>query len=383
MNSDPRLGLPSASKLERVYRCAGSHALEQKVAADKPEQEEEPDELRDSGIRIHRARETGNTLELSAKEHDTYQSSLAYEAKLLEKWKETWGFRDDEVVEGPRELRLYLHNHNLDPVGSGQLDVHYIARKEFAICIDWKTGFCTNLIGATGNYQLRMQAVLLWLEHPELKNIRVAFAKPLFDKAHLDYCDYSEQDLKFSHDSIILALWWATQADAQRVPGQHCRYCNAKAHCPESLAYSLLPSVIVKGVLEGKKPAEAVTEVALEDLGRVWEAGATIRKILDEVSDRLKGLDDATLEKVGITHGKGRELLEWTNPHGVFQFLTEKEMWSDKEVWGAFEPVLGRLAALQAKYSGLPEKECPKVVKEALRAFWEAKASSPILKRIK
>ena len=60
-----RLDLPSASKFERLAACPGSRALEDAIPP-QPQQviADAKDDLAESGTIIHRARETGNTLEL-------------------------------------------------------------------------------------------------------------------------------------------------------------------------------------------------------------------------------------------------------------------------------------------------------------------------------
>lgn len=376
--NDPRSGLPSASKLERIQHCPGSHLFEKRLK-DLPT---DPDEMAEQGVRVHLARETGNTLELNAEEFELYQSGLRYEQRLLEKWKSTWGFADDEVKEGPRELRLWIHDYTLNPVGSGQLDVHFLCRN-YAHIIDWKVGFLNHLAGATGNHQLRMQAVLLWLEHPHLENIRVAFAKPRFEKSELDYADYTPIDLQYSLDSILLALWWATQPDAPRSAGLHCRYCPAKAHCPEALAFSLLPSAIAKGTISGKKPSEAVTEVTGDDLYRLWEGGSTIRAILDAVKDRLLSFTDAQLGELALMRGPGRKTIQWNDVRAAFEFLRDEKHWSEEELWRALEFGLSKLGILAQKEMGVGEKYANQEVKELLKKFIEIKEGEATIKKLR
>jgi hypothetical protein len=374
--NDPRIGLPSASKLERVAACPGSHAMEERVKDDAPD---DSTEITEVGLRVHKARETSNTLELNPEEFELYQSGLRYEERLLEKWKSTWGFKDDDVKQGPNELRLWIHNHNLDPVGSGQLDVHFLCR-EYAHIIDWKVGFLNHLVGATGNYQLRMQAVLLWLEHPHLKNIRVAFAKPRYEESELDFVDYSEMDLHYSYESIILAIWWATQPDAVRSPGLHCRYCKAKSFCPQAVAFALLPSTIASGILSGKKAGVAVEAVTPDDLARIWEASSTIESILKAVKDRLKSFSDEELAALGIRRGKGRETLTWKDVEGAFGLLKEKG-WNEMELWMCLEFGLGKLGKLAEKYMGVGEKYANGEVKQLLAQFIEIGEGEKILRK--
>lgn len=376
---DPREGLPSASKLERICACPGSEALCRTVP---PEVEElgDDDDLAARGTRIHKARETGNTLPLDPEEVRLYENGLKCEAKLLEKWKETFGLT--EVREGPRELRLWLHDLSYEPIGSGQLDVHFLAAKR-AIVIDWKSLYCTNLVGARGNWQLRAQAVLLWLEMPGLEEIRVAFAKPMYEKAPLDFCDYTAQDLKYSHESILYQLWWATQPDAGRHPGKHCRYCPAlNGYCPEALAYSLLPSVIGKQVF-GKRSMQAdVSEVAPADLLKLWRMGPIIRKTLDGVSKRLKSMTEQELTDLGLVLGDGRKNQNITGVKACFEFLRDTKGWPEADVWACLAFVNGKIKEHMELREGMSEKQSGEWLKETLKEFITVTETDKIIKEL-
>lgn len=379
MNDEPRLGLPSASVFEILAECNGQQQLLKSLPPETiAEQKDIEDPLRDRGLRIHKARETGNTLELTLEETELYQSGLRYETRLLEKWKET--FVIEKIQEGPRELRLWLHEPgNLDPICSGQLDVHFISGNRAHI-IDWKTGFLSHLVGAPGNWQLRLQAVLLKWEYPQLTDIRVAFAKPMYEKSELDFADYSEMDLKYSHDAIIYLLWMSTQLDAPRRAGVHCRWCPCKTHCPEAFAYALLPSAYAK--LE-KKKIEPKDEVTPQDLYRLWEAGSAIRSILDAVVDRLKTWTDEELATIGIARGKPTPVLEWTDVKGAFEFLLNEKSWNEEGLWKCLSFVLGNLEQQIQREMSVGESEANEKVKKLLENFYTVKEGARRLKKLR
>jgi len=380
MSEDPRLGLPSASKLEIVCECPGSENLVKKIGGQFEEITYEEDiTLTNRGIRIHKARETGDTTELDPEDFRLYQNGLVYETKLLEKWRSTFAL--PEPKEGQRELRLYLHDRNGEVAGSGQLDVHFISNT-FAHIIDWKTGFCSNLTGAKGNWQLRMQAVLLWLDHPHITDIRVAFAKPMMESGYLDFCDYSEADLMFSFNSILFQLWWSTQADAWRRAGAHCRWCPARnGHCPEALAYALLPSVIVKNVFSKKGVPAAVNEVTPQDLYAVWRKGAIIRNILDGVTSHLKRLPEELLTELGLRLAPGRETPEITKIKEAMEVLQVSHGWPPEVIYGSLKFVTGRMAEY-LMLKGMDEKSAKAWISETMAPFIELKVSEKILKEI-
>jgi hypothetical protein len=90
------------------------------------------------GTRIHAARETENTLNLSTDELQAYQSGLKLERGLVLDWAAEFGI--ESYAEGPREARWWLHNPvNLSPMLSGKLDVHYISNDGKRMLVaDWK-----------------------------------------------------------------------------------------------------------------------------------------------------------------------------------------------------------------------------------------------------
>lgn len=373
-DNDPRLGLPSASKMERVCACAGSENLIKTIPADKLLAEEKPDDLAERGTRLHKARETGVTLDLDDEETGIYEAGLEYEAKQVAKWKATYGLKDEDVVEGERELRLYMHDPStMRPVGSGQLDVHFHTRDwRFALVNDWKSGFLTHLTGAVGNWQLRFQGVLLWLEHPELEYCRVSFTKALFKKSKLDYADYSQMDLKYAWDSLMFHLWESRQEDAKRAAGHWCRWCPARAWCPQAAALAFLPKKLVNQTLIGEDAAKAVQadDVSLATLRFLWEESSVIRAILDAVSDRLKGMTDEELSKVSLKHGEPRVLTPITDTRGAYLFLSKVQGWPDIDIWQALEFSNGKVEEIaKREKGGISKKAAALWRKEAMKDF--------------
>ena len=369
MIDSERLDLPSASN-SAFWGCAGQRNMVKRLPPEAFKRD--PDPLAQRGDRIHKAMETGNTLELDEEETEIYQSGLAYVQKLVEKWTSTFGYGPQDYFEGPREERLWLHDAStLDPIASGKLDLHFMSRTEtHALVIDTKTGFCSNLVGARGNSQLRLQAVLLKNEHPKLEHIRVAFAKPLFNHAQIDYCDYEEADLKHSLDSVLMHLWWSGQPDAKRTPDTHCRYCAARGgFCPQAAAYAMLPTVIASEVLIGEKPVAVVEKLEMKDLYELWESSSTVRGILEAVNDRLKKMTDAELATIDLTHGKGKERHVVTDVHGAFEHLQKLYGYEEKELWPLLDFVNGRLAARAQEKKAINKKEAAAWVKEVLAEF--------------
>ena len=379
--ADERAGLPSASKFERLAACPGSRNMEASVPdVVKKAIEEEKDELRDSGTRVHRARELGNTMELDEEEVKLYEQGLKCEQEQVEKWQKTRAL--PAYTEGPREERLWLHDRTtLAPILSAKLDVHYLSG-EYALVLDWKRGFCTSLVGSTGNWQLRVQALLLKQEHPELKLIRVGFVKPMF-KA-LDFTDYNEQDLQYCYDSILLTLWWSTQPDAQRVPGRQCLYCPAKAYCPEAGAYSMLPTVIAKRVQNSNLMPwpMMVDAMSPEDLYKVWEMSSIVDKITESVKKRLKGMPKEQLALLGLElPEKGAKNDSFFNVPGAFSRLSQTFLADD--ILAAMNFQKANLTDLVMRDKGLSKETAEQWWDSHLDEFIKRDFKEPSLRRAK
>ncbi len=389
---DPeRLDLLSASQLEIVAECPGMINLKATIPKEQLEatRSEDDDEWAKRGTRIHDAFETSNTLNLDPEEFKTYMTGLSYSESIKQKWIQDKALDPAKVVEGPRELRVWAYKPYDFPnlLGSGKLDRHWVYQDADRCCLliqDYKAGFNPNLPPSNRSWQLAFQAVLLWKEeYDKVTDARVAYVKAKDKCESGDFCDYGEMDLKYRWDAIVFAGWMSTQPDAPRHAGKHCRWCPAKAFCPEAAAYCLLPVVMAKGVMEGKKPVQSVDEITPDDLYRLWDGSGTIKAILDAVKARLKSFPAEELAKIGIREGAGRKTMEWFNTKGAFELLRDKEAWPEEAIWNALEFKLGRLVEVAAKLSGVDEDEASKMVKELLQEFYTMKEGEKILRHAK
>lgn len=381
-NQSERGNLPSASKLERIVACPGSIALENTLPEKEREIIDVPDEQAECGIRIHKARETGNVLELTEEELETYKRGLKFENDLLIAWKDAYGIhRQDEH----KEERIWLFDRDLNTLASGRLDVFYLNLPDDALCIDWKSGYATNLVPSARNFQLRLQAVLLWQEYG-VKRVRVAFDKPKVKWENTDYCDYSESDLQYALQQIEFYLWQSRQEDAPRRAGAWCRYCPCQAFCREAAAYSMLPSVIAGKALaiESKEDAEkAVAVMTLPDLFKIWSASGVIDKIISAVFKRLKSMTPEQLAEVGLELGPGRDNSKITDVVGAYRFLNEVQKWDAKELWAAMNLSKTAIAKIARKEKNLSSDEKARNwVKAALAEYITPATSEGVLRKL-
>lgn len=334
---DPeRLDKASASAFEIDAACPGRQNM---LRALPPEAfRETSDEDAAMGTRIHKARETGNTLELDSDELDIYRRGMDSETEIVSQWAEA--FSVDQYKEGPREVRLWLNDpQTLRPVLSAKLDVHYVALPHVLV-IDWKSLWCKHLTPAVRNYQARVQAVCAANEYGAM-HVRVAFNKAMFGKS--DPVDYTLSDLPYAEHSLFYHLWESRQPDAQRKAGQHCNYCVAKAWCPEAGAYSMLPSVVAANAVNGGlsdsglDPKAMVERLVPADLVMLFRRSGVITKILEEAKSRLKGFSDGELEALGLRRKEGRKLDPIVDAKGAFECLRDEHGISESELWSAMK----------------------------------------------
>lgn len=379
MNDDPRMGLASASKFERLVNCPGSQRLEATVT-----DIDESDADAERGTKIHRAFETGNTIELDEEEAEAYRAGVKFTEMLVNAWKDQWNIISQQ--EGPREQRLWFHHPDtLDPLASAQLDRNYIA-PPYALVVDLKSGWATHIQPAPKSWQLRFQALCLWKDRDDIHFIRVAHARALSKVGANDYCDYTEDDLRFSEQSILYRLWEASRPDAPCHAGHWCSYCKAKAFCPEAGAHSMLPSVIAGRAvqIESKEDAElAVATLAPADLLKVWQVSGVVTKIVEAVKRRLKGMTEAELAELGLALFPGMQLDPITGTEACFKFLKDVQNWNEADLWAALTFSKGKLAAIARKEKGLSSDEKAKGwIKQALAEYITPQQSEAIIRKV-
>lgn len=331
--NDPRMNLPSASGFYRDAECHGNRNLIRAVSELEPIVDT-PTEYSERGTRIHAARETGNTFNLESDELASYKSGLKLEKGFISDWKDEIGI--DSAIEGPRELRLWInHPQNLAPMMSGQLDVHFLSSDgKHAAIADWKTGMASGCGSANKNWQLRIQAVLTWLEYPSLEHIRAGFIKPDSFGSGVDYCDFTLFDLENILRHIYYILWQTQQPDARLRAGEWCKYCPAKNRCPEAIAMSRLPALMPQNMEIAPKRAKVlVADIPIEAVREAWGKRTAVKNIVEAMADRLRALPPEEKYRLGLKMNLGRKGDFIKDVKGAFDALiaggfTEEQLWS-------------------------------------------------------
>jgi hypothetical protein len=209
---DERLGLPSASGLERLMLCPGSKRMERGM----PESTN-PDAER--GTRIH-AWLAGETIDLDSEEEIDAFACRDQAAPLIE------GART--II---REERIYLRD-GLRPIFSGQADVIALFDADTrAVVLDYKTGR-GSVSDADTNAQLAALAVLVRCEFPTVETASVAIIQPVL-RAKPIVATYDTAGMDAAERTLRAALAEASKENARLNPGEsQCKYCKGKTVCP-------------------------------------------------------------------------------------------------------------------------------------------------------
>ncbi len=383
---DPRGGKISASAFEIFADCPGMETLKASLPPEALVRAESDDESAAIGTRIHRARQTGNTLPLNEDELAIYQEGLKVEQEIISIWCHQLNVQ--KYHEGPREIRLWYHDDQLNPVTSGQLDVHYISDTPpaHALVIDLKALHASHLTPAQRNWQGRVQVLCLWEDYDGfLDTITFAFCKPSARWNQKDIVRYDHNNIRHAQFLVNQALWAAKQPDAPRRPGKHCNFCPCHAACPEAAAFALLPSVIAERAVAQADAETQVNALAPADLKRLWQMKPLITKILDLVDVRLKKMPDEALATLGLAKTPGRRMDPITDLNGFFEYLQGRQ-WTRQEILGVLRDDAvskTKLAEAIAERETLTKTWAAKRIGEEFAAYITPKRADPGLKEVK
>ena len=281
--TDERKDKMSGSAMATYAACVGKYQLEKTCP---------PSESGDAAIigeRIHKYL-AGEEITLTDEEFGIATRCLNEYAEILATLD--LGEPDHKTI----EKRLWYGD-----IWSGQIDL-ILHWGDKVLILDWKTGRTGTGNSAADNLQLRAYAVLVKKNLPNIKEAYVAIVQPMaqpFTIAH-----YDEEDLIAADEQIQSIVQAALAPNAPRTPTPDaCKYCRAKAICPEAagvtnelvvspaavpaltneaIADYLEKADVVEGFIEalreeGKKRLLEGQEIA----GRKIQAGRTSRSIED------------------------------------------------------------------------------------------------------
>lgn len=359
--SDERRNLPSASSVHRYALCPGSFLLEQQFGDDQGGQDAA------IGNRIHSVL-AGETQELTDDEERTAERCREIEGQLMAEVFEGM----DNITE-IREERLWAYDEDLNRKWSGKPDVIYHSGRR-ALVIDYKTGR-GDVEHATGNLQLRALAVLAH-EHHGVTDITVAIIQPLASPS-VTTCRYQPADLPPAAAEVHELMSRVMVPDQPRVPSASpCRYCKAKAVCPEARA---LVETLPQQVSRDGREMLLTPERLAEFLEKVPAVEAVIEAVRAKAR-RLLEADPASIPGWRLKPGATRESI--TDPNTVFARFLSAGGTQDQ-----FMPCV-TLAKTKLKdavraASGKKGKGLDIAMDAMLDGCTEAKPSAPSLERVK
>jgi hypothetical protein len=268
---DERMGLPSASDFPALELCPGKHLAAQGL-------ESEPNEYAESGTSIHSVLEGKTEIsELSDADQRTAHEIMDIEASIVDEYH----FQHAQRV---KEDRVFFNGPDMLPKYSGKPDA-VLLNGPVAMLIEYKTGWTsvgdvkTNKqlwanIALTANYY-STEKVIAVLIHPHLRK--------------------TFQVQEFGADEIGIMTDWslaianeAINPNAPRRAGsKQCQWCDAKATCPEHIAW----------IQEAGKAGKPISDQTPEERGdRVRQLKMLAKRLkweLECYSDLLKSDPDA------------------------------------------------------------------------------------------
>lgn len=339
--NDPRENLPSASSMWRTANCSGWLALSRDIP-----RKDTKDSL--AGTAGHAAL-SGEDIELDSKMELTVEMCREIEARIVAQL----GF---ETATCEREKRFW---YNRDGVKfSGQADVAYGKEDRTGLIIDFKT-----LHGkqqeAKENLQLRALVVLL-AENWTLETVTAAIVAPWLP-GQFSLVEYGPEEITTARTEIVSAVKASLAPDAPRVCGAWCKWCPAKAICPEVNSQSEAVTIRAQWSLEslsaGQRGHLLDQIVWAEDILAAKKAG--LRSMLESDPDSVSGWmlkpgkNRRTISNVNAAYDafKGQMTLQefialcQLSPAKIEEFLyqQDKKNHTRKEVEAGVETTLGDL----------------------------------------
>ena len=362
---DERKGLPSASSMDRLAHCPGSWIAEKLYSQD----DDAGSSARDEGTEIHEAMEDDDMEHLEEDTKEISKRLKSMEKLAVDAWLSDNGEPEETPPMEAREKRYWLKDKDQD-VCSAKLD-YVCIQGSSALVIDYKSGYL-DVTPSHRNYQIRTQAVTLWRSHPNIDKIRGAVASYRFREQYTQV-DYTLPDLFKAEREIRFLLWRSRIAYAERVPGEWCRYCKAKANCPEAAAYALLPVPVAKnaGAITEDEAKLAVLSLSLEQLAYMETHRTLAGHVFSAITNRLRQYSEAELASVGLKFRAGREILTPKDLRGIFDTFVAQGLITKEEYSECLKLVLTRLMKRAMPKMLAQGVKTKKAAIERIKALWD------------
>lgn len=283
---DIRKGLPSASAMNRYFKCVGSYMLEKGM----PDNAGEDAKL---GTKRHEMIE--HNVDSFDNEEDEYMVTRA--KQLGAEAIAECGIGLEDEVEKLVEERIWLYDEKLNQIFSGQIDEGVICQaKSVGVVLDWK------LVGAghaeaTQNEQSISNSVLLASKY-KLDTVYTAIIQPASEAHPVTICKLDKDALAMAEDRLRLQLRRIMHEDAlsHLDAGSHCKWCKYGTRCQTAAQHNAL-TVITP--MDPDRPASvelldkiALAKKMLSDLESAEKAKAIAQ--LENDPDSLPGYKIST-----------------------------------------------------------------------------------------
>jgi len=333
--TDERKEKMSGSGMKGYADCAGKYQLEKTCP------EGESSIYAEIGNRIH-AVLSGDTKIVLTDEEQEIVHRCNYQ------YNEVYASMPDEVGEVTHSIleKRFWYGETW----SGQVDRIDFFSEQVALVVDWKTG--RNPQGnAESNLQLRAYSVLVKKNYPALKRIFVAIIQPL--AAPYTIAEYDEENLAAADEQIQSIVDAALAPNAPRTPSPDaCKYCRAKAICPEAqgvtnelvVSPSAVPALtneVIADYLEKADVVEGFIEALRSEAKKRLLEGQEIDGCKLQAGRTSRSIENpmAAFEKLGIAHDLFLTACKVSVPQLEKVFATTNDMKS-KEAKAKIEELL-------------------------------------------
>lgn len=414
MESDNRFGVPSASSIHRTANCKGWLKF-----ANGHQSKAGP--WAEDGTAVALALEHGP----SSPQWEALTPNLAQTATLC--WHQTmsvihrWLGEEDECEDvnqewwsrGSKERRLGLTvmgkvidappTSKAKFLGTGKPDFYVVGGNK-ALVLDHKSGW-GDFLPSHANPQLLMNAVLVYMRHPEVTEVTVAIIQPR--KGRPERAVYGQAELLAAKEWLLDVLESERNATAKDLcAGDWCAYCPCtELGCPALRAKSL---EVVKPLEIDTLPPDKIKEATFARLMEI--PSETLmemdrqRKVLEMAAAAIPAAIRLRLEQgdpiiaANYRLTEGNKIRKITNAAAAFEALQELGV-TLEDFWAAVNPSLGPLEDAVQMRSGkrikkdgkesslynLTEDQASDKLTETLLAAGalEYKTTQPQLERIK
>jgi len=315
-DKDDRMGLPSASGIERIMLCPASFIMEKEAQRWQAAGDEVSVDA-EEGTMLHAAM-SGEVDEstLNDEQLTTIRRGESILADAIEIVRSSEGAESYDDV--PQLGRLWAHDGKGFKVFSGELDWCCAMEGKggrVALIADWKFGR-GDVSEAACNYQLAAYACLLQELSLCTSTYYVAIIRPRASKENeLTLSKYTNEDVTKLKKVLIDSCKKAANGCGDTNPGvKQCKYCKAKSICLSAH----------KEVTEISKINVSGTGIGVVS-GKLLEACTNAEKIIDAIRDRAKAMLSEDINSIpGWTLKDGSSRSSITDATKAFQILSDK-----------------------------------------------------------